>query len=252
MSPDAKEAPAEVFYEKRKYPLLEEGVYPVMCVKAELKDANPEGQYYKEGDKNIILHWEVREPSYTDPDDPEHKERKYRLFSRPLGLAFGERANLAKIFKKLTDLDINDFKEQVPAKLDLGNGRFKEGFRIRFDHTMLQYMECSVVVQHQEWNGELRANIDSYATTAVQRKANADSLAPAVREKRAAQNQDMHKQVEDVAAELGGETFPGKGATTNSIEVPKPDVHSPQAAQQEGGAGSVEQGTNSGSDGSQS
>lgn len=202
MSDDTQDdGPARVFYEKRKYPLLPEGTYKVICAKAELKDANPTGEYYHEGDKNIILRWEVRDATYVDPEDEEQKDRHFQLFNRPLSLAFGERSNLGKLFLRLTGKDVQNYVDSKPMRIAIGNGKFKEGLEFTFDHRCLENMECSVAVEHTEWKGEKRASIIAHSTTEQQRKDNSDILAPEY----ADQRRSSAKSAGDVAAELGGD-----------------------------------------------
>jgi len=202
---------AEVFYEKRKYPLLPEGVYPAMCVRAIIDDANPNGKFYQQGDKVIKLTWEIRQPDLYMKDeegkvmkDSNDKPMPYRVFNRPISIGFGERTNLRKLFLKLTGFDLslkeNGLVQKTIKKIDMGNGRFKEGFSLKFDQKMFEYMEANLVIQHQQWEdnmGETRtsAYIETYMVSQDQKKKNYDQLPPE------AKNQKMSTEDVDLASE---------------------------------------------------
>lgn len=156
-------------YERRKYPPCPIGMFPAICVKAEIKDANPNGQFYQEGDKRIHLRWQVIEPTYKDD---QNVERHYSVFSRPLPVSFGPRSHMYKLWLKLTGTDVNQFLTKVPVKIPLGNGKTKDVLRLTFEHILLENMKANIVVEHQMWEGEMRPNLANYIVNDDQRATN--------------------------------------------------------------------------------
>lgn len=174
---------AGTFYEKRKYPLLPEGEYTAICCKSEVKDGNPNSKYYKEGEKKIHLRWQIQNDrntgapvSYPDSQD-ETKTRNYIVFNKSLSISFGDRSGLQKLWKQLTGYDAEPFAIKTPKKIPLGNGKFREGTYIVFPHSLFENMMCSLSISHNEWNGELRPQIDSYSVS-PQQKSHNQSLLP--------------------------------------------------------------------------
>lgn len=169
MNAAGEETSVTIEYEKRKYPNCPIGMFPAICVKAEIKDANPNGQFYKEGDKRIHLRWQVLEPKYKDDTGTE---RNYMVFSRPLPVSFGPRSHMYKLWLKLTGTDVNEFLTRVPAKIPMSNGKFKDVLRLTFEHKLLENMSANIVIEHQEYNGEMRPNLANYIVNDEQRTKN--------------------------------------------------------------------------------
>lgn len=160
---------AEVVFEKREYPLIPEGQYKAICCKSELRESRSE--FDDPGTMKICLRWQVWEPMYKGDDDKEHH---YIVFAKPLGIAFGERANLPKVFKKLTGLE--PMVQKIHTKIDIGGGKFKEATRMRFDHKVFENMECELIVSHKEYEGKMYPQIENIICMKEMREKNAAQL----------------------------------------------------------------------------
>lgn len=222
---------AQVFYERRKYPLLPEGVYRAMCIKAIIDDANPNGKFYKQGDKVIKLTWEIREEGLTMKDEDgnvmkgqDDKLLTFKVFSKPMSIGFGERTNLRKLFLKLTGYDLaqknNGLVVKTLKKIPLSNGKFKEGFTLDFNQKVLEYMEANLDIEHQQWEdnmGETKtsAYIVNYKLTPEMKKKNYDQLPPE------AKSQAMSSEEVDLESEQGPKEQQVESNSVGAIEKDK-------------------------------
>lgn len=163
----------DVMYEQRQYPMIPQGIYPAICIKAEIKDANPEGQFYKEGDKRIHLTWQIQEPTYKDENG---LVRNHRIWSRPLPTSYGGRSHCSKLWSKLTGTNIEDFLTKTQGEISMANGKTRKVTRIRFEHKSFENMVANVVVEHADWKGEIRSNLSNYIVEDEQRGTNFHQL----------------------------------------------------------------------------
>jgi hypothetical protein len=182
-SDQREEEVAETFYEKREYPVVPPGVYKAMIVKSELRESKSE--YDDPGTTKINLRIEIISDAKGNPvvyKGDDDKEHRYQVFAKPLaknygdGVKTGKPSNLFKLFKELTGIPPMTDERDAEKKLD--NGRMVKGKIISFNHKMMEYMECDIVVKHKEYQGRMYPYIETSMCDEATQLKNYASLPP--------------------------------------------------------------------------
>jgi hypothetical protein len=151
--------------EMKTFPLCPKGMHKGKCIKAELKETEFEGRK----EMKLSLTWEL-EAQFDDERDGETVKKNYRVFDT-LGLYFGPKARLHKVFKELTGEDVKALVKEQKIKKD---GR--DFIRSTFSYPAFMEMKADILIRHQEGKSDpskVYANIDTYSCDEATQKANA-------------------------------------------------------------------------------
>ena len=151
--------------EVKRFPLVPKGMHKGKCIKAEMRETEFEGRK----EMKLSLTWEL-EAQFDDEKDGKIEKKNFRVFDT-LGLYFGPKARLHKVFKELTGEDINALVSEQKIKKD-----GKDFMRSTFRYPAFQEMKADILIKHQEGKtdpSKTYANIDTYSCDEATQKYNA-------------------------------------------------------------------------------